>query len=361
MLEKKLNVIGYDKNKTLLSQIRTGKFKSKEISIQKLYKKNLPRIHVINKLEKSDIFFICVPTPIKKNKKADISYVVKAIDEIAKVAEEKNCIIIESTCPPQTTQQMRKRINLKNLMFAYCPERVLPGNTFNEMKNNIKIIGGVNQSSTTYVETFYKNLGVKKLIKTNDIEAELIKLTENSFRDTSIAFANEISSISEKYNVDAKKIIRLANTHPRVAIPFPGIGVGGHCIPVDPYFLIDKKYKSNLIKISRKINDSRPKIIAKKIINLSNSFRAKFKKSPKILLLGKSYKANIDDIRNSPAIEIFKIIKKNNRPVTIFDPLTDNKKISKEKISKFDLIFELVPHDKFKFLKKNKKINLINF
>ena len=207
MLEKKFNVIGYDKNRKLLSSIRNGKYISKEKSIQTLYKKNLSKIKLINKLENSDIFIICVPTPIKKNKKADISYVENVFNDINKVIEEKNTIIIESTCPPFTTINLRKKIKVKNINIAYCPERVFPGNTFVEMKNNTKIVGGVDKASTNIAKDFYKSLGVKKIIKTNSLEAEIIKLTENSFRDTSIAFANEISSLSDFYNVDGKKII----------------------------------------------------------------------------------------------------------------------------------------------------------
>lgn len=361
MLQKKLNVFGYDNDEILIKKIKTGKFISKESSIQKLYIKNLSRIKISNRLEKSDIFIICVPTPIKKGNKADISIVLDIISKLNKIVDNKNCIIIESTCPPLTTKLIYNKLSKKKVMLAYCPERVFPGNTFNEMKNNIKIIGGINPLSSNYAETFYKNLGVKNIIKTNAVEAELIKLTENSFRDTTIAFANEISLISDKYKTDAKRIINIANTHPRISIPMPGIGVGGHCIPVDPYFLIDKKIKSNLIRESRKINNLRPYHIARKIKKFSKLYKIKFNKFPKILLLGKSYKEDIDDIRNSPSIKIFDILNNQGENVIIFDPLTDKKKLSVKEILKFDLIFKLVAHKNFTYLRKYKKINLIDF
>ena len=361
MLEKKLNVYGYDKNQQLLNRIKNGKYLSKEKSIQALYKKYLSKIKLINKLTKSDIFIICVPTPIKKNNKADLSFVGKAIIEINKVIQDNNTIIVESTCPPLTTRNIKKKLKFKNIKLAYCPERVFPGNTFNEMQNNTKIIGGIDKISTNLVTSFYRSLGVKKIIKTNDIEAEIIKLTENSYRDTTIAFANEISLISDSYKVDAKKIIKVANTHPRVSIPSPGIGVGGHCIPVDPYFLIENLSQNSLIKISRKINNTRPRIIAKKIKNLLNLFKLKFHRNPRILFLGKAYKPNIDDTRNSPAIEIYKNIKKFNRQTFIYDPIVDKKKISRKSILDYDLVIELVSHDEFKILKKDNKIKIVNF
>lgn len=361
ILKKKFNVLGYDKNKKLLKDIQDGKFLSKEPSIQKLYKKNLKKIKLINKLEESDIFIICVPTPIKKNKEADISLVNKAIKEISLVVKKNNCIIIESTCPPKTTIQLQKKYLPGDVMMAYCPERVFPGNSLYEIKNNTRVIGGTNDKSTQYVFNFYKKLGIKNIKNTTDIEAELIKLVENSFRDTTIAFANEVSSICEQFNLNANKIIDIANTHPRIKIPKPGIGVGGHCIPVDPYFLMNKKYASSLIKISRKINDMRPFIIAKKITKIIEKFKKNYKKNPRVLLLGKSYKPNTDDIRNSPAITIFNILEKKNKKLTFFDPIVDQKNISRKFISEFDIIFELVPHNKFKFLDKIKNINLIKF
>ena len=237
-------VLGVDINKSKINKIQKGKFDFQDKKINKLLSKSISsgKLKLSTKPKKSDIFFIVVPTPFKKIKKIDLSFVNSALNSIVPLLESGNLIIIESTVSLFTTNKILKEIysqrpDLKNEIFlAYCPERVLPGNTYNELIQNDRIIGGIDKLSSKKAVDFYKSFVKGEIFITDPTTAEMSKLTENAFRDSQIAFANEISMICDEAGIKSHELIALANKHPRVNILNPGSGVGGHCIPVDPLF-----------------------------------------------------------------------------------------------------------------------------
>ena len=322
-------------------------------------------------LKPSDVYIICVPTPVKKINninKSDISMVMDCINKMKYFLKPKDTIIIESTCPPGTTKKIKKMLNKflsfkDDLYIAYCPERILPGKTLYELKNNDRIIGGINKKSSNFVKKFYSYICNGKIIH-GETAAEIIKIAENSYRDLNIGFANSLSLICEKENQNVDEIIKLANYHPRVNILKPGIGVGGHCIPVDPWFLIEKypNFTKQALE-TRNINNLKTSYVLKKIINYISIFKKDNKQDPNILCLGLSYKENSDDLRGSPAFLIFKRLKIKFKKVNSFDPNIDVN-LSKEEIYnlffKANIIIKLVNHKEFNKEPFKKLINQKN-
>lgn len=256
---------------------------------------------------KADVFFICVPTPINEDKTPDLSYVEAASKAIQPYIRAGNTIILESTSPPQTTQNVVVKNAIpeglevgKDIFVAYCPERVLPGRILIEVVENDRIIGGITPACTKHVVEFYETFVTGAVLPTDAISAEITKLTENAFRDVNIAFANELSILAEKLDADVFEVIKLANRHPRVNILTPGPGVGGHCISVDPWFLIHASPEStHLIKTAREVNDMKPHYVVQKVLEAAGKFE-----NPTIGCLGLAYKADVDDFRESPSLEI---------------------------------------------------------
>jgi UDP-N-acetyl-D-mannosaminuronic acid dehydrogenase len=251
-------------------------------------------------------------------------------------------------------------IDVSKINFAYCPERVLPGKILHELKFNDRIIGANDKKTSTIVSRFYKSFVKGKLYSTNLETAEMSKLVENSFRDVNIAFANEISLLCESQNIDYKKVIKLSNKHPRVSILEPGIGVGGHCIPVDPWFIISKNLKfSQLLQSARSVNSYKTKWISKKITNQVSIYKTKYKKNPIVSLFGLTYKANVSDLRESPSLDIFNHLKKEKiDKIRLVEPNVE--KYEKNKIYNFKIAFKnsdilcfLVNHKEFSFLDKS--------
>jgi UDP-N-acetyl-D-mannosaminuronic acid dehydrogenase len=345
-----------------------------EDKINKILTKTISRgfLKASSSIQASDIFIICVPTPIKKNKKPDFSLIYNVVKQIASKLKKNNLIVIESTIGPNVTrdvsvylQQWRKDLIFphkpnSNIFMAHCPERIIPGNVYNEFLFNHRIIGGMTNKCAEYTKNFYKKFTKGKLHLTDALTAELSKLTENSFRDVNIAFANEIGQICDKYKVNTNELIKLCNHHPRVNVLKAGIGVGGHCIPVDPYFLIDQnKNNTKLIQKSRIINEKIPCKIANDLrrkIKLI-SYNKKNKKSIVIYFYGLTYKENVDDFRNSPALQILNHLPK-SRTVRIIaiDPFLTKNSIKQNNIvfykfkkpTNADLIIYAVNHQAFK-------------
>ncbi|MDC3175346.1 nucleotide sugar dehydrogenase, partial [Candidatus Pelagibacter sp.] len=323
-------VYGLDKSLLKLNQLKKNKLKLFEKPLNNLINRFIKtkKIKLKNTITPSDFFVICVPTPIylkKKQHKADLKFVNQAVDEILKVLKVGDTIILESTVPVGTSEQICKKIidagfKSEDINFAYCPERVLPGNIYKELINNDRVVGGINNKSKKIVSNFYKKFVKGKIHMCDAHTAEMCKLVENSYRDTNIAFANEISMICDDNKINTTELIKLANKHPRVNILNPGCGVGGHCIAIDPYFLIEKNpKKSNLIKTARKVNIYKTGWVEKKIESKIKKFKNKNKKTPEIAYLGLSYKPNSADLRGSPALEIAK--KLNNKYKILFvDP-----------------------------------------
>lgn len=270
--------------------------------------------------QKADIFIIAVPTPFKDNHEPDLSYIQSAVETIAPIIEEGNIIILESTSPVGTTEKVAKwlaeirqdlkiptwnRVNFDDssdnqVYIVHCPERVLPGQIIKELVDNDRIIGGINRLSAEKAKCFYKNFVKGEILLTDSRTAEFSKLVENAFRDVNIAFANELSILCDTLEIDVWKLIELSNRHPRVNILKPGPGVGGHCIAVDPWFIVSSNTEqSKLIHTARQINDYKANYVVERIIRKADRF-----KEPIIACLGLSYKADIDDLRESPALEI---------------------------------------------------------
>ncbi len=305
------DVFGFDIDENKVASINLGDTTIIEPEIKDrltnaLKNKNL---HVGTSLHYSDCFIIAVPTPIKSNKSPDLSYVMEAAKTIATRLMPGNLIILESTVPVGTTEMMAAILEdlsgLKHnndFFTSHCPERVLPGNMFKELIENDRVIGGSCQKACELSRLFYAKFVKGFLHITDDKTAEMVKLVENSSRDVQLAFANQVAAMSHKAGIDPYTVIELANRHPRVNILSPTCGVGGHCIAVDPWFLINSfPEETQLLKTARTINDEKPHQVVAKILDEAKSVTHK---KPTILGLGLTFKPNVDDIRESPALLI---------------------------------------------------------
>ena len=311
---------------------------------------------------KADTYLVVVPTPFKGNHEPDISYIQVATENILPLLKEGDLYIIESTSPVGTTECMRDFIYTRRpeltdkLYIAYCPERVLPGNVMYELVHNDRVIGGINSASTEKAVAFYKQFFKGELHTTNARTAEMCKLTENSSRDVQIAFANELSLICDKADINVWELIHLANKHPRVTILQPGSGVGGHCIAVDPYFITAEfPREAQIIGKAREINNYKAFWCAEKIANTIRDFEVKHNKTPSVALMGLAFKPNIDDLRESPAVYITQKVLQQAKGETYFivEPNVEEHpyyKITKleEAIEKADIVALLVAHNEFK-------------
>lgn len=313
----------------------------------------------------ADTYLIVVPTPFKSSShEPDISYIRAATESILSLLKDGDLYIIESTSPVGTTERMRdfifsKRPELKGQLYiAYCPERVLPGNVMYELVHNDRVIGGVDEASTKKAVVFYQQFVKGELHRTNARTAEMCKLTENASRDVQIAFANELSLICDKADIDVWELIHLANKHPRVNILQPGSGVGGHCIAVDPYFITSEfPMESQIIGKAREINNYKSFWCGQKIKSTIQAFELEHNRVPSIALMGLAFKPNIDDLRQSPAIYIAqKVLQEaNDETYFIVEPNIESHQYYKltsieEAIEKADIIAFLVAHNEFKQL-----------
>ena len=329
---KGTNVLGVDIKQDIVDMINQGKIHIVEPDLEDIVFNAVKKgnLKASTKAESADVYLIVVPTPFKENHEPDISYVESATKAIIPILKEGDLYIIESTLPIGTTGNMRDLIysdrpELKDKIYiAYCPERVLPGNVMHELVENDRVIGGVNDISTQKAVEFYSLYVNGELHATNARTAEMCKLVENSSRDVQIAFANELSLICDKANINVWELIKLANKHPRVNILQPGCGVGGHCIAVDPYFITSKfPLESKIILAAREINNYKALWCVEKIQKTKLEFELKHGRKPKIALMGLAFKPNIDDLRESPANYIA-------QPVLELSsvPIFDKKKLS---------------------------------
>jgi UDP-N-acetyl-D-mannosaminuronic acid dehydrogenase len=365
---KGLQVTGVDIREDVVDTINKGEIHIVEPDLDGLVhhalKKGLLKASMI--AGEADVFLIAVPTPFKGEFKPDISYVEKAIDAIIPVLKEGNLIIIESTSPVGTTEKMQqfiidRRPDLEGKFYmAYCPERVLPGNIMHELEKNDRAIGGINEISTEKAISFYKYFVKGELHKTNARTAEMCKLVENASRDGQIAFANELSIICDKAGIDVWELIHLANKHPRVNILQPGTGVGGHCIAVDPWFIVSEFPKeSNLIRKAREVNTYKTQWVIEKIKNEALKFEIAHKKQPLIACMGLAFKPNIDDLRESPAVTVVEALEKEGLPLLKVEPnLKDWKEegltSSEDALNNADIIVFLVAHTEFHKIRTDK-------
>lgn len=309
-----LQVTGVDVNEEAVNTINSGKAHIVEVDLDGL----LQGVVAAGTLKaqitpaEADAFIIAVPTPFKDDHAADLSYVEAATKSIAPIIKPGNLIVLESTVPPGATDKMvqwldEARPDLKKAggagvayHAAHCPERVLPGRVLIELVQNDRIIGGITQACAERAKALYETFLNGECFLTNARTAEMAKLSENAFRDVNIAFANELSLISDELDIDVWELISLANRHPRVNILKPGPGVGGHCIAVDPWFIVDAAPETaKLIRIAREVNDHKPESVVNRVKKAASRF-----KNPVIACLGLAFKADIDDLRSSPALDI---------------------------------------------------------
>ncbi len=360
---KGYNILGVDLNENVVNTINSGNIHIIEPDLDIMVRSAVysGNLKASLKPEEADTFILAVPTPLKTTETnpnaPDISYVETATNVILPYLRENNLIILESTSPVGTTERIyntiiENRPELTGKVFvAYCPERVLPGDIIRELVNNDRIIGGINKESAEKAMGIYKTFCNGNIYLTNSKTAEMVKLTENSFRDVNIAFANELSIICDKLGINVWELIELANKHPRVKILRPGPGVGGHCIAVDPWFIVDTTPdEAKLIRTAREVNNSKPDWVLKKIRDKASCF-----KNPVIGCLGLTFKANTNDIRMSPAIEITReLIKSGIGRIMVCEPHINvqfnefpiyNLQIV---LKEADILVLLVDHEEFK-------------
>jgi len=332
---RKKKVIGVDVNEHAVTTINRGEIHIVEPDLDMVVHAAVTEgyLRATTKPEPADAFLIAVPTPFKGDHEPDLSYIESASKAIAPVLKKGDLVILESTSPVGATEQMaawlaEARPDLSfpqtagehsDVRVAHCPERVLPGHVLRELVENDRIIGGMTAKCSAAAAALYKTFVEGECIITNARTAEMCKLTENSFRDVNIAFANELSIICEKLEINVWELIRLANRHPRVNILQPGPGVGGHCIAVDPWFIVAQSPdEARLIRTARIVNDSKPDVVIQQIVAHTSA-----KEVNEVICLGISFKADIDDLRESPSVSIVQNLLRKGFHVTVVEPNID--------------------------------------
>jgi len=367
-----IKVIGVDVNQKAVDIINRGEIHIIEPDLDIVVRSVVQsgNLRATTTPEPADAFIVAVPTPFKDDKQPDLKYIESAAKAIAPVLRKGNLVILESTSPVGATEQMAAWLaearpdlsfpqqagEASDIRVAHCPERVLPGKVLVELVNNDRVVGGMTKKCSEASVQLYKLFVQGECVVTSARTAEMCKLTENSFRDVNIAFANELSMICDKLDINVWELIRLANRHPRVNILQPGPGVGGHCIAVDPWFIVaSAPDEARLISTARQVNDHKPEWVIEKILQ---SAKYLSKEKVKITCLGLAFKANIDDTRESPAIEIVNKLAQHQmlqvvavepnlkvRPVDLYEDVEFSDSIDAARTS--DLIVVLVDHSNF--------------
>ncbi|WP_291861819.1 UDP-N-acetyl-D-mannosamine dehydrogenase [Marinilabilia sp.] len=370
MAGKDIRVNGCDVNPKVVETINAGNIHIVEPGLDALVKKSVEagNLKVYREPQPADVYLVVVPTPFNQDHQPDTSFVEAATRSIIPILKKGDLFIIESTSPVLTTEKMAEivfseRPELKEeISIAYCPERVLPGNVLYELEHNDRVIGGIDETSTQKAIEFYRLFVNGKLHPTNARTAEMCKLTENSSRDVQIAFANELSIICDKAGINVWELIELANKHPRVNILQPGCGVGGHCIAVDPWFLVsDYPEHAHVIRQAREINDYKAEWSVEKILGAARQFEIDHGRQPVIACMGLAFKPNIDDLRESPAKYIAsKVVAEARGEVLIVEPnIQDHPSFTltqyMQAYEKTDIIAWLVNHKEFPVIKKDEQ------
>ncbi|MCI6583994.1 MAG: UDP-N-acetyl-D-mannosamine dehydrogenase [Mobiluncus sp.] len=370
-----LKVKGVDTNPTHVDAVNAGKVPFLEPGLDEALRAVHERgmISASTTPSEAEAYIISVPTPFKGNHEADLSYVLAAADEISPYVAKGALVILESTSPPGTTELMAERIEKNrpdlagSLLFAHAPERVLPGRIMVEIFDNDRIVGGLTSEASEAARDLYATFCKGQIRMTNAKTAEMSKLAENSFRDVNIAYANELAKICEKLGIDVWELIELANLHPRVNILRPGPGVGGHCIAVDPWFIVDAAPElANLIRTAREVNDSRPDDVMAEVRTILSSLGWKEGDPVTLAALGLAFKPDVDDLRASPAITVAKkLAELPGASVLVVEPNVDELPSGlaglpnvllvslEEALSGAAAVVGLVAHKQFKALDRN--------
>jgi UDP-N-acetyl-D-mannosaminuronic acid dehydrogenase len=374
-----VQVVGVDVNPDTIKTIARGEapFVEPDLAIAVSGAVAMGRLTASTEAPEADAFIIAVPTPLTEDHTADLSYVWSTVEQIAPRLRGGEVVILESTSPPGTClaisellAELRPDLTLPhsdegvpNVFVAHCPERVLPGRIMIEIVTNNRVIGGISRRCAERAASVYRVFSQGQLVLSDAASAEMAKLIENSYRDVNIAFANELSLICEKLKLDVWEVIELANHHPRVNVLRPGPGVGGHCIAVDPWFVVSSAPdQARLIRTAREVNDGKPDHVARQIIDKAGRFH-----SPTIACLGLTFKANVDDVRGSPAVKIVAQIARSlpDIEVLVAEPFVDslprqlsglpNVRLMRtiEAVDAADIVALLVDHDQFGALNRS--------
>jgi UDP-N-acetyl-D-mannosaminuronic acid dehydrogenase len=356
-------VLGIDINPSVVDTVNGGNIHIEEPGLRTMVKAgvNSSQLRASTDIEPSDVYIIAVPTPCSDtdggDRQSDLRAVEHAVDSILEVIEEGALVILESTSPPGTTADLvaapLERAGMtvgEDVFVAHCPERVLPGHILRELTQNDRIIGGMTEACSARAEELYRSFVEGSIHLAGATEAELIKLMENTYRDVNIALANELADICDHLGVDAQRIIELANCHPRVHLHRPGPGVGGHCLPLDPWFVIESApEQATLIKQARLLNHRVPELLVDDIVETLADVD-----DPRVAVFGIAYKGNVDDVRESPGLEVVERLEAQGVDVRIYDPHVRG--ISRElvgleqSVAQADAIVITSAHDEFKYL-----------
>lgn len=363
------SVLGVDVNEAVVESLNKGQVLIKEEGLNQLVAEVIDQgfLSASTQVQPADVFIITVPTPIHEDKTANLDYVIQASEAILPHIQPGNVVIVESTIPPRTMYDVvgpifqNKGWDLNSEIFlAHCPERVLPGKILQELIHNTRIVGGYNAESASRAAEVYRQVVKGEIIETTALTAEMTKLMENTYRDVNIALANELAKISSHLGVNTLDVIELANQHPRVNLHQPGPGVGGHCIAIDPYFIIEKSPEhSQMMQVAREINESMPLFVVEQVQRLVPTAGAK------IAVLGLTYKGNIDDTRESPAFPIIRLLEEQGYYINVHDPYVKQDSVSyelkdfKAAVQDASCLLVLTDHNEFKQLPEKDIIQLM--
>jgi UDP-N-acetyl-D-mannosaminuronic acid dehydrogenase len=358
--DRGIEVVGVDNNPEIITGLQQGRLHLYEPGLEELVRRVLAsgNLRVSSQAEPADAFIIAVPTPFQDGKKADMSYVRSACESVVPHLRKGSLVVLESTSPPRTTAELAKPIlersglqTGRDFLLAYSPERVLPGRILQELIENARVIGGIDPASAQAGADLYGIIVRGQIIQTDATTAEMVKLMENTYRDINIAAANEFSRLAERFGIDIWEAIQIANLHPRVKILSPGPGVGGHCISVDPWFLVESAQDiTPLIHTARKVNDSQPAFVVQKIQSILGDLNGKT-----IAAFGLAYKPDVDDFRESPAIHCVELLQAAGAGVQVYDPFLKGNlpgmrtfPTPQETVRSADILLLLVNHTAFR-------------